>query len=472
PEYIVEFTRLLDSAPPAPTSEIIGTIERELNRPLTALFASFEEEPIGSASIGQVHRATLLDGTPVAVKVQRPGVDSVVEADLALLLTQTRFLQAHSDFLARYHIHALAEEFAQALRDELDYSLEGHNADQLRTGNSDESVMFPQVYWQLTTRRVITLSEIQGTKLSEIMQLRTEGYDLTSIADAVTAIYLKQIFQQGVFHADPHPANILVQGQKIGLVDFGAVGYLSPKLRADLANLLFALVNQRVETMVDIIVDMGITDASTDKSQLEADIQRLVRHYYGVNLEGFPITEFLNDIMGISFKHHVRLPSDLILLVRALLVLEGVVLYLDPAFNLAKHIEPFGRKLVKERLSIPSQIGDAIINLQELQRLLSHVPQRADIISSQLERGELTVGIELRRLSQTMRKLDTIANRLSFSIIVAALIVGSALAGIGGGLTLTIPFTKIAIPIAQFGFISASILGALLLISIIRSRGL
>jgi ubiquinone biosynthesis protein len=261
PDIIIELTKLLDSATPAPSADIIHTIEKELNHPIDTLFASFDPEPIGTASIGQVHRATLPDGSPVVVKVQRPGVETVIEADLSLLLTQARFLQAHSEWLAKYHIQDIAVEFSQALHDELDYTLEGRNADRLRNISNAEHVVMPQVYWQLTTRRVITLSELKGIKLCDLDQIKALGYDLASIADLVAEVYLQQIFVHGIFHADPHPANILVYQDKIGLVDFGSVGYLTQHMREELSDMLFAVARQDADAMVDIICRMGITGA-------------------------------------------------------------------------------------------------------------------------------------------------------------------------------------------------------------------
>ncbi|MHB1356844.1 MAG: ABC1 kinase family protein [Anaerolineae bacterium] len=475
PEFIIELTKLLDSATPAPSVDIIHTIEQELNSPIDTLFATFDPIPIGTASIGQVHRATLLDGTRVVIKVQRPGVEAAIEADLSLLQTQARFLQAHSEWLGKYHIQDLAAEFSQALHDELDYTLEGRNADRLRSISNAENVVMPKVYWPLTTRRVITLSELQGIKLSDLEQIKALGYDLASIADLVAAIYLQQIFVHGVFHADPHPANILVHEDKIGLVDFGSVGYLTQHMREELSDMLFALARQDADAMVDVISRMGITDASTKRDQLQYDIQRLIPRYYGMSIEGLPMAQFLNDLMSVTFKNQVRLPSDLILLIRGLLVLEGVVLNMDPSFNLAKHIEPFAQRLIADRLSLTHGLNDTLKTLRELERLLHVLPRRADALSGQLERGDLTVGIDLRHLDLAMRKLDTIANRLSFSLVVAALIIGSALAIMGGGnnnLTFIVPFTRISVSIAQLGFLASIVSGALLLISILRSRGL
>lgn len=479
PGYVIELSKLLDAAPPVSASEVTTTIEKELGGPLDRWFSSFSSVPIASASIGQVHQATLHDGTRVVVKAQRPGAERTVRADLNLLATQARFLEARSVTLKGYGLVDLVEEFSQALRDELDYTAEGRNADRLREVTKGEGVLIPEVYWELTTRRVITLTDLsvppaRGIKLTETERLRARGYDLGNIAERIVQVYLKLIFVRGVFHADPHPANILVCGGQIGLVDFGVVGYLTPRIKEDLGDLLFALVQQNADEMVHIIARMGAVGTTSDRKALRRDMQRLIVRYYNASLESLPIAEFLGELMSVAFRHHVRLPSDLALLARTIVVLEGVARSLDSSFVLAEFLEPFVVQLIKERISIKRTLVETANTLRELEAVLHLLPRRVDNISGQLERGEMTVGIDVRHLNQAMRKLDAIANRLSFSVIVAAIIIGSALVLLGekDAVTFRLPFTNIGLPIPQIGFVMAGLLGAWLLFSIMRSKGL
>ena len=472
PRFIVELSKLLDTAPPVPASEIISVVEQELGGSLDRWYADFSPTPIASASIGQVHRATLLDGTDVVVKVQRPGVERTIQADLNLLARQARFLEGRSATLRAYRVLDIVEEFSQALRDELDYTTEGRNADTLRGIVADQDVLVPEVFWDLTTRRVITLSYLEGLKLSEIDKLRAQGYDLASIAERVVRVYLRQVFVHGVFHGDPHPANILICDDKIGLVDLGAVGYLTPRMRQVLGDLLFALTQQNADDMVHIIVRMGAMGPDADRDALRRDVQRLIVRYYGSSLQSVPIARFLGDIMSVAFKHHVRLPADLALLARMVVVLEGVASSLDPSFVLTTLVEPFVVQLIRERLSIKRSLLEGIQTLRQLEAVVHVLPRRVDTLTEQLERGELTVRVDLHRLSQALRKLDAIANRLSFSVIVAGIIVGSALAMVAGEeATFQLPFTNISLPIPQIGFVMAGLLGTWLLFSIVRSRG-
>lgn len=473
PEYIVELSRLLDSAPPARTADIVAIVEEELGRPVGELFAVFGEVPIASASIGQVHRAVLHDGTEVVVKVQRPGVQRTIETDLNILLAQARFLEARSETLRRYRIVNVVEEFAEALSAEVDYTREGRHADTLRSLAVGEQLIIPRVYWDLTTRRVITLEYVGGTKLTQLDALRSAGHDLPAIARTLANIYLEHVFVHGVFHADPHPANIIVADGRLGLIDFGSVGYLSQAVRDTLGDLLFALVQRNAEDMVYLVTRLGAVSEATDRDALRLEMQRLIAHYYGASLESVPIAEFLGEMMTVSLRYQVRLPADLALLVRTMVVLEGVTRSLDPAFDLTSHVEPFARRMLRERLSLRRLALETASTLRELEALAHVLPRRVDNITEQLERGNLSLGFEIRALPQALRKLDAIANRLSFSVVVAALVIGSALLLMGGAsLAFVIPFTNIALPIPQIGFVLALMMGAWLLFSIVRSRGL
>lgn len=474
PPYILELSKLLDAAPPVPVDQIIAIIEHELGAPLGSVFATFDEQPVASASIGQVHRATLHDGAEVVVKVRRPDVERTIEADLHLLLTQARFLEGRSETLRHYQLVEIVGEFAQALRDELDYSIEGRNADRLRDRLGDGEVCIPTIYWRYTTRRVITQSEIKGIKLSEVDRLHAAGYDLHSVAATLTRAYLSQVFVHGIFHADPHPANILVTDHRLGLVDFGVVGHLTPYVRQALGDLLYALVAQNADDMVYVIARLGATHLAGDHDALRRDVQRLVARYYDVSLESLPIADFLGDVMGVAFKHQLRLPADLALLARTVVVLEGVARSLDPSIVVAQYLEPFIVPLVRERYAPRRLLDEGVRSVRDVGELLRVMPRRVDLLSEQLSRGELTLGVDVRSLGQALRRLDAVSNRLAFSIVVAAIIVGSAFILAAGerAATFRLPFVDVNLPVAQLGFVMAGLLGAWLLFSIIRSRGL
>lgn len=475
PEYIAELSKLLDAAPPVPPREILAELEKELHASPQNIFAYLETEPMASASIGQAHRATLKSGENVIIKIQRPGVERIIQADLDLLMRQARFLERRLTIAREYRLSDLVAEFGQTLRDELDYTIEARNMERLRRNlQQDTRVIVPQVYWDLTTRRVITSQELRGYKLLDLELLKKESYDLAAIAEVIVDVYLKQVFMDGFFHADPHPANILICNEQIGFVDFGMMGYLTPATKDLLADLLVYMLNQDVDQLTQAIIRLGAVERFADENALRRDIQRLFLRYYRLSLEEVHLGDFLEDVMTIAFRYRIHLPADLAMLARTVVVLEGVARTLAPGFVLVEKARPFVKQLVSEQLSLQRFGERAVRTLHEIDQLVQVLPQRLDRLSSQLEQGDMTLGIDLRHLQNLLVKLDRIANRLSFSILIAALIIGSALIILGGEAASVwrIPIIGIALPVAQVSFLIAGLLAAWLLFSIMRSKGL
>ncbi len=472
-EYIEEFARLLDAAPPVPTAAIRQVIVEELGAPVEELFATFDETPIAAASIGQVHRATLPDGQAVVVKVQRPGIEQVVEADLDLLLRQARFLEKRSELMRDYNVLGIAQELASSLREELDYKIEGRNAEQLRANlQADPRFVIPQVYWNLTTRRVITLEYLDGIQFNEPDRLRQAGYDLSSIARTALEAYLKQIFVDGFYHADPHPANLMVVGTQIGFMDFGTAGYLTPTQKELLSDMFLQLLDQDTGGIARVLVKMGATRGRPSLEALERDLQRLLVRYWGVSLGEIRLGEMLAEVFTTAYKHRVYLPGDLALLARTLITMEGTGLALDPEFVVVDAVRPFAEQLLRERLS-PIVAGRRVLRtMRQAADLAQAFPRRLDDLWDRLEEGDLTLGVDLRRLEVLIARLNSMVNRMAFSVVVAALIIGSALILLGGKESWHLPLLGVGIPVAQIAFLGAVAAGAWLLISMIRARNL
>jgi ubiquinone biosynthesis protein len=472
-EYIEELSKLLDAAPPVSVAEIREIIEQELGACVEEIFVTFEDDPIASASIGQVHHAILPDGQAVVVKVQRPGIEAIVEADLDLLLRQARFLEKRSETMRDYNVLAIAEELAQSLREELDYKIEGRNAERLRTNLSDDPrFVVPKVYWSLTSRRVITLEYLDGIQFNELDRLREAGYDLSSIAQTGVEAYLKQLFVDGFYHADPHPANLLVVGDQIGLVDFGNAGYLTPSQKELLGDMFLQLLDQDAEGVARTVIKMGATRGRPSVEAMERDLQRLLMRYWGIALEEIPLGEMLAEIFTTAYRHKVYLPGDLALLARTILTLEGTGLALDPDFVLVDAVHPFAERLVRERLSPVVAGRRALRTLRQAADLAQAFPRRLEDLWDQLEDGQITVGVDLRRLEVIITKLNSMVNRIAFSVVVAALIIGSALILLGGKESWQLPILGLGIPVAQIAFLGAVGAGVWLLISMMRSRNL
>jgi len=369
----------------------------------------------------------------------------------------------------------ILEEFGQSLRDELNYIREGNNADRLRRVlEHKKQVHIPVIHWDMTTQRVIVMEDIAGTKLSELLGTGGQLADLPAIAEMIADAYLEQVFIAGFFHADPHPANILIQDDGMGLVDFGLTGFLSTAVKESFGDLFVALMAQDVERVGDLILRMGAASVSVNRQSLQRDIQRLLQRYYGLPLEHIMLGQSLEEVMQVAFRHHIRLPSDLALLARTLIILEGITRQLDPQFNFVQFAKPFMSRMISERLSLRHLGGEATSLLREYVELARELPRYSMDLMQRLQQGEATVRIEVNGLEQLMRKADKVSNRLAFSVITAALIIGSALLIQAGAESSVwqLPIVGWAIPIARFVFVIAGILGAWLLFSIMRARGL
>lgn len=471
PDYIDELSKLLDAAPPVSAEEIREMIEEELGDTVEELFATFNDVPIASASIGQVHRATLFEGQEVVVKVQRPGIEEVIDADLDFLLRQARLLESRSGMMRDYNVVAIGQELARSLREELDYQIEGRNAERLRNNlRRDPRFRIPAVFWSLTTKRVITLEYLDGIQFSKLNQLRDAGYRLSSIAHVAVEAYLKQIFVDGFYQADPHPANLLVVGDQIGIVDFGTAGYLTPRQKEMLGDMFLQIIDEDAGGVARTVVRMGATRAKPDLEAMERDLQRLLVRYWGVALEELPVGELLGEVFATAYRHKVYLPGDLALLARTIITLEGTGRMLDPEFVLVDALRPFAVRLVRERISPLVAGRRAMRSLRQAADLAQNFPRRLDDLWDQLEEGDLTFGVDVRRLDDVVNKLNSMVNRVAFSVVVAALIVGSALILHGGKERWELPILGVGIPVAQIAFLGAVAAGAWLLISMIRSR--
>jgi len=470
PSYITELSRLQDDVPSEPWEAIQAQVEAELQQPISASFATFAQQPIAAASLGQVHVATLLDGQEVVVKVQRPHIQPTINLDLDILHDLAGLAQERTPLGQVYDLIEIAEDFATTLQVELNYRREARNAERFRLNFSDEpDLHIPAIYWDYTTKRLLVMERLQGIKIDDVAALDAAGYNRCQIAQKCARMIIKEIFEEGFFHADPHPGNLLVlPGEIVGALDFGKVGYLGRTDRAALLRFYIYLIQMDAEGTVDQLVKMGLARGQLDRAGLERDIRRLLKKYHGLPLQDVHIGGILEGIMTIAFRHHLNLSSDLWTLIKTLAMMEGIGLTLDPEFDIFAVSEPYVRRF-RRTMFLPSEWGPAALRSgTDLADLLGRLPRQTARLLDQMERGELSGQIRLPDLLIATQRFDRIANRLTLTILNGALII--ALGGLVNDLNFVWPWPWITWLILIF-FLMASILGIWLIWSILRSGG-
>jgi len=463
PPYIAELSKLQDTVPPAPWGAIQAVIAQELGCAPEEVFAQIDPLPLAAASLAQVHAATLADGTEVVIKVQRPNILGTITTDLEILAALAKTLQATA--LGQiYDFVAIADDFAFTLRNELDYRREGRNADRFRANFAHEPHLYvPRVYWEHTTSRVLVLERIHGIKLDDLPALDAADYDRRRVALHSARIIVKEVLEDGFFHADPHPGNFVVMPDEvIGAMDFGMVGYLRDRDRLDLIRLYVVSVGLETDGVVEQLIRMGAASMGVDRQGLAQDIDRLLTKYYNLPLKDIRAREVVEEIMPLAYRHHLHLPSNLWLLGKTLAMMEGIGLQLDPDFDMFAVSEPLVRRLTWHLVLPRRAWGEELLRQgAEWGELVTRLPRIGNRLLEQSERGEL-FQIRLKDADSVMRRLDRLATRLALSVLVAALVVS---------LALLIPLTTAGGPLhwpVAIGLIIAAGLGVWLLISILR----
>ena len=469
PEYLAELTKLQDSAPPVPSEAIKATLVSELGQPIENVFAEFDTNPLAAASIGQAHAATLPDGTEVVVKIRRPGVVESVNEDLEILKELAATASRHLEFADRYDLPGLVEEFSQTLRAELDYIREGHSAERFAENFAgDPGIHVPRVIWDATTSRVLTLERIRGIKINDLESLDKQGTDRRWLAQYATNVVLKMVCEDGFFHADPHPGNFFIeQNGTIGLIDFGMVGVLDERTQELLADLLIAINHQDADRLVDIFLDLGVARKRVDRALVRRDIERLLSTYWGLPLGELKVTALLDDVFSIMRQHQMHLPSNLALLLKTVIMIEGLGVNLDPEFRLTKSLTPYTERLVLRQYS-PFRwfrsFGRASL---EFAKLGVELPQQLRRIVSAAEDGNLEIGMRPEGFGPVIDRLERIANRIVLGVIAAAFINGLAVLA---SVYRPPGWERWAWGVFAFGFLSALVLGIYLAWTILRPK--
>lgn len=469
PDYLAELTKLQDSAAPVPFEAVRETLVAELGQPIETAFLNFNPEPLAAASIGQAYAATLLDGTDVVVKIRRPGVVEQVHEDLEILKELAAAVSRHWELADQYDLVGIVEEFSDTLKGELDYIREGQNAERFAADFvSEAGIHIPRVYWETTTSRVLTLERIRGTKINDLANLDNQGIDRSALARFATDVVMRMVCENGFFHADPHPGNFFIEPDgTIGLIDFGMVGTLDERTQEHLADLLINIDHQDADRLVDVFLDLGVTRKRIDRDLLRRDIEHLLSTYWGLPLSELRISAVLNDVFAIMRRHHLHLPSNLALLLKTVVMIEGLGVNLDPAFRLTSALEPYADRLVLRRYSPTKLIRNLGRASLFLARVSAEMPQQLHRIVSAAENGNLQIGMRPEGFDPVIRRVEKIANRIVLGVLAAAFINGLAVLA---SVYKPPAWESWAWVVFAFGFLCALSIGMYLALSILRAR--
>ncbi len=467
-EYIKELSKLQDQVPPFEYAEVKKTVEKELGKTIEEAFLSFDTEPIAAASIGQVHCARLHTGEEVVVKVMRPGVEELIETDLFILMGLARFIEKHIKESKFFNPVGFMEEFSRVMRQEIYYTHEAQNADKFyKNFEGSTTVRIPRIYWSHTTKRILTQEFIKGIKVSDTAQLDASGLDRKKISTHLANAYLKMIFEDGFYHADPHPGNIFVSREGVIIFfDFGMAGYIDPVLRENLVNMIIATQRNDIDLLIETLDEIGlISNAGTENPTLKMNLEEFVNKYYSMYAKFIDPTTFLRDMIDVLTKGGGRIPTDIMLLSKTLIMRDEISRNLYPEHNFGELVDPYVKKMIKERSTISYIMEETDKNVRDIVHLIKVFPRKARHILTKVEKGALRLEVEHRGFETLIEELDIVSNRLSFSMIIAALIVGSSLITQTG---MSPRFLGVPL-LGVFGFVLAGFLGLGLLFSILRS---
>jgi ubiquinone biosynthesis protein len=420
-ELAGELERLQDNVPADPPDVVRATVEAELGRPLTEVFARFDEVPLACASIGQVHHARLTDGDEVVVKVQRRGIDKKMRIDLEILTGLAQLAERVPEF-KNYRPTATVAELRRTLLRELDFVRERRNMERFqKVFRRDRSVLVPQTYAGLSTSRVLTMQRLDGVALSDSRRLRETSLDLDQAARRGAALFLEMIFTHGFYHADPHPGNfLLLDGNVIGLLDYGMVGEIDEALREYIEELLLALANRDGAHLTSVVTRISAAPGDLDVAALNVDLTDFLAHYAGQPLNELDLGAALTEMTEIIRRYHLVLPARMGMLLKVLVMLEGTARLASPRFSLMELVQPYQRKLLLRRLSPARQIRKLRRMYLEVEHLVETLPRGLSDILQQIQSGKFDVHLDHRGLEPSV-------NRLVLGLLSSSLFVGSAM---------------------------------------------
>ena len=465
-DIVKELEKLQDEVPPFSFEEVKAAIEAQFGKPSEELFTELEEKPLASASIGQVHKARLKDDEAVAVKIQRPGIQKIIEVDLEIMLHLATLAERH---IKEFEIHRpikIVEEFARTLEKEIDYNIEASHMERIARQFLDHPyVCIPVVFREFTTSQVLTTELVDGIKISKIERLEAAGLDTKVLADRVVGLVLKQAFDHGFFHADPHPGNIFVLADNvICLVDFVMMGTVDRRTREGFVDLIDSVVHQQEIKTTQGLLNLTDWETQPDIRALEREVADFMGRHLYKPLKDMEVGKLLQDLIELTIRFRLRIPPDIFLMIKALSAVEAVGRKLDPEFDLIAHATPFIKRVKLERFAPQRISSDVSDMMSRLLQFLQQFPKDLMDLSGMIREQRLSFQLEHKGLETLLSTQDQTSNRMSFAIIIAALIIGSALIVISEIPPLVFGISLIGI----IGYLVAAVMGIWLLVAIIK----
>lgn len=467
-EYLKELEKLQDSVPSFPFSDVRKIVETEFGKKLEHIFHEFDRNPIASASISQVHRATLKTGEKVAVKIQRPDVKKIMETDIEIMFYLAGLLEKHFDNIGKYRPTKIVNEFREWTEKELDFRIEARNAKRFyQNFRGSKTVHIPKVYDELTSEKVLVLEFVEGIELHNLKAIKKENIDFNKIIKNGFEAIMTQVFVHGIFHADPHPGNLIIRkDNSIAFVDFGIVGYFDERLKNKSIDLLYGIVGQNEELVMDTLVSMGLEGNPTDYEELKSDISFIIQPLQHSSIKDIKISKILEDILDIAIKHKLKVPAPFVLFGKTIITLEGLALEYDPNFKLAETAKPFVEKLVARRKNPLYAWRTFVHNADRYRKFFEEFPEKTERALDKIQKGTIKVDIEDTDIKKLSLEIDRSSNRIAYGLLIAALLITSAILiqVEKGPSILGMPF------LSFFGFFFASVLLFILFISILREK--
>ena len=471
-EYAQELSKLTDSVPPFPFAEAKEIIEKDLGAPLLKIFAEFDPVPLAAASIAQVHRAVLFEGSEVMVKVQRPHIERIIARDVSILGGIAELIDLYVPEMAVYNPRGIVEEFAKTINKELDFFIEASNATRLRSNFEGSDILFvPQVFSKQSSKRVLVLERLEGARIDDFEKIGRMGFDRRDLSRKGAAAYFQMVLRDGFFHADPHPGNLFVLSDgRLGLVDFGIMGRVTEENMEEFANVFVALANHDYDALVREYINLGfvsedMVNIDQFRRDLKEELAELLEPYYGMKVRQIDFGAYVERVTNILIRYRLRQPQNLYLVNKTLLTLEGLLKRLDPEFDYFEVAKPYVARLIRRRRDPRKAIRNAWKNITDFQDILTAMPRQVSTVIKKMLRDDIHINLRHEEIDRLIRDVDKSSNRLSFSILTAAIVVASSIiihSGLGNKL--------FGFPLfGLIGYFIAGVLGFWLLIGILRS---